>query len=210
MHRLPQPHGRSRGAASRDRLVGRVRALPRTGAHDRARRSHCVRWQPHGLPGLPPSTDARVKAAIAEKSTACAACHSGADTGHEALHVSPGLETACTTCQQRGNLVSEHLENQVHPVDGADLRLRCPRVVGCRSESAIASHDKRCSACHGASPHAESHAVSGGCTAAGCHAADATAIHAAIGCGACHAVGKTPSLTCVRATSATRTRPVPM
>ncbi len=57
---------------------------------------------------------------------------------------------------------------------------------------------RECATCHSGDPHPDAdHTVGGPCVTSGCHATDATTIHApGPGCGACHAEGVTPSFAC--------------
>ena len=88
------------------------------------------------------SADPAVVSAIASGNSSCASCHSAA-ASHEALHTVP--TTTCTTCHGGTSLTS------VHAAQGLACET-CHASTDPRVVSAIATHQRDCSACH--DPHA--------------------------------------------------------
>lgn len=130
----------------------------------------------------------QVKDSIAGGLTACGSCHDAAD--HDLAHaVTPAPPCGAAGCHVGTTLTV------IHSAPGCD---------GCHASSvpaitaAIADNNRNCSACHVGDPHpAAVHTAGGSCVVSGCHAANVATLHSAgPSCGACHAVGKTPSLVC--------------
>lgn len=128
-------------------------------------------------------------------SLVCATCHPG---GVASLHASATAKHAApkSTCVQSG----------CHGADTATLHTQVggPGCAACHAAGKTASI--LCADCHSGDltprhPSAVTahRAPASSCVTAGCHTADAATLHSAAGgpgCAACHAPGKTPSLTC--------------
>jgi predicted CXXCH cytochrome family protein len=124
-------------------------------------------------------------------------CHAGASTApmhaeKDADHVAPTNACTVSGCHtaSRG-LASIH-------------SLATTTVAGVTRTSCDVCHaagvpaTRECATCHAGDPHpGVSHTVGGPCVTSGCHATDATTIHApGPACDACHAEGVTPSFAC--------------
>lgn len=129
-------------------------------------------WTCHG-----DAAPAAVKSAIAAGTTACEACHTGAQ--HEALHgVAPRTDD-CVRCHAGDSLTVIHVKR------GCSV---CHASTDPAVTAAVAAGDKTCATCHGTAGHEALHVVaprSDACVT--CHAGDSlTTIHAKGGCDGCH------------------------
>lgn len=129
------------------------------------------------------STDPSVTAAIAANDTSCAACHGSAAGDHGPVHDST-VGTDCASCHE-GNLVTEHVTNQ------ALTCATCHASANPTVTTAIETHDKSCTACHGANAgdHGPVHDSTVGADCSSCHDANLVTEHVtnqALTCASCH------------------------
>ncbi|MDZ4170256.1 MAG: hypothetical protein U1E26_11480, partial [Coriobacteriia bacterium] len=136
------------------------------------------------------STDPAVKAAIASNNSACSACHSQVDAGHETLHGSDVASMplgvtgfACGDCHDPNVLIEHRKPAASSLAAGCDACHPSPR-------DSFADWTKTCvqGGCHvvgsATAVHGSidaSHAplpANAGCIGAGCHADDLSAVHA--------------------------------
>ncbi|HEY3318323.1 MAG TPA: hypothetical protein VGK50_07875 [Coriobacteriia bacterium] len=91
------------------------------------------------------STDTTITAAIASRNTACAACHA-ATSGHESVHVTTSLQSACLICHQN-NVSTEHVANSKTQTSPRSCDT-CHKSADPRVAGVIAEQSLDCFGCH--------------------------------------------------------------
>ena len=136
----------------------------------------------------------------------CTACHSA--TPH-ATHVAiSSSATGTASCSQSTCHGAAAGDTDVVVIHGGNCAICHSPSASQSVQNAVASGNATCESCHTDSYNtihaaaSQAHGFTGACATSGCHPTDVSVIHtwtttdSAPGCAACHAVGKTPSLTC--------------